>query len=245
MKNNKRVLFAGNGVAMQIGAANKWGDIISEFAKEYAPQLDGELLKKLPYNMQIVAATQDNVDKSMVKLCQKLREITLNEEQKVFGKRILSLPFDRIITTNYTYELERSVSENKVFRCRYSQKHKESDMTLFGHIPVNIGGDEKQIWHIHGHACAPNSVIMGHYFYGKLVFDIIVALIFIIVYALTNTAPAAITAITFVSPFIFITFIISIRNNANAINEALYKSRKKEKQLRKSLEEAKNEPIRF
>lgn len=153
---------------MQIGAANKWGDIISEFAKEYAPQLDGELLKKLPYNMQIVAATQDNVDKSMVKLCQKLREITLNEEQKVFGKRILSLPFDRIITTNYTYELERSVSENKVFRCRYSQKHKESDMTLFGHIPVNIGGDEKQIWHIHGHACAPNSVIMGHYFYGKL-----------------------------------------------------------------------------
>ena len=172
MKNNKRVLFAGNGVALRMGAANKWNEIIAEFAEEYDPQLDRKLLKKLPYNMQIVAATRDNVDKSMVELCQKLKEITLNEEQKAFGKRILSLPFDRIITTNYTYELERSVSENKVFRCRYFEKKRERDMSLFGYIPVTIGEEEKHIWHIHGHACAPNSVIMGHYFYGKLLSSI-------------------------------------------------------------------------
>ena len=172
MKNNKRVLFAGNGVALRMGAANKWNEIIAEFAEEYDPQLDRKLLKKLPYNMQIVAATRDNVDKSMVELCQKLKEITLNEEQKAFGKRILSLPFDRIITTNYTYELERSVSENKTFRCRYFEKKRERDMSLFGYIPVTIGEEEKQIWHIHGHACAPNSVIMGHYFYGKLLSSI-------------------------------------------------------------------------
>ena len=172
MKNNKQVLFAGNGVALRMGAANKWNEIIAEFAEEYDPQLDRKLLKKLPYNMQIVAATRDNVDKSMVELCQKLKEITLNEEQKAFGKRILSLPFDRIITTNYTYELERSVSENKTFRCRYFEKKRERDMSLFGYIPVTIGEEEKQIWHIHGHACAPNSVIMGHYFYGKLLSSI-------------------------------------------------------------------------
>ena len=172
MKNNKQVLFAGNGVALRMGAANKWNEIIAEFAEEYDPQLDRKLLKKLPYNMQIVAATRDNVDKSMVELCQKLKEITLNEEQKAFGKRILSMPFDRIITTNYTYELERSVSENKVFRCRYFEKKRERDMSLFGYIPVTIGEEEKQIWHIHGHACAPNSVIMGHYFYGKLLSSI-------------------------------------------------------------------------
>lgn len=172
MKNNKRVLFAGNGVAMRIGAANKWDDIIAEFAKKYVPMIDKELLKKLPYNMQIVAATHDNVDKSMVELCQKLRGITLDEKQKAFGRRILELPFDRIITTNYTYELERSVSENKTFRCRYFEKKRERDMSLFGYIPVTVGEEEKQIWHIHGHACAPNSVIMGHYFYGKLLSSI-------------------------------------------------------------------------
>ena len=172
MKNNKRVLFAGNGVAMRIGAANKWDEIIAEFAKKYVPMIDKELLKKLPYNMQIVAATHDNVDKSMVELCQKLRGITLDEKQKAFGRRILELPFDRIITTNYTYELERSVSENKTFRCRYFEKKRERDMSLFGYIPVTVGEEEKQIWHIHGHACAPNSVIMGHYFYGKLLSSI-------------------------------------------------------------------------
>ena len=172
MKNNKRVLFAGNGVAMRIGAANKWDEIIAEFAKKYVPMIDKELLKKLPYNMQIVAATHDNVDKSMVELCQKLRGITLDEKQKAFGRRILELPFERIITTNYTYELECSVSENKTFRCRYFQQHRERDMSLFGYIPVTIGEEEKQIWHIHGHACAPNSVIMGHYFYGKLLSSI-------------------------------------------------------------------------
>lgn len=177
MDNKKRVLFVGNGVSIQIGAqsktnnkANTWDEIINEFAKEYVPQLDHELLKKLPYNMQIVAATHDSVDISMVELCRKLREITLDDEQKVFGRRILELPFDRIITTNYTYELERSVSKQKLFRNRYtgSRKRRSSDMTLFGYIPVKIDGEEKQIWHVHGHACAPNSVIMGHYFYGKL-----------------------------------------------------------------------------
>ena len=177
MANKKRVLFTGNGVAMQIGAQNKtnnktntWNEIIEEFAKEYDPQFDLNLLKKLPYNMQIVAATHDSVDISMVELCQKLRGITLDDEQKAFVKRILELPFDRIITTNYTYELERSVSEQKIFRNRYSgsRKRRDSDMTLFGYIPVKINGEEKHIWHIHGHVCAPNSVIMGHYFYGKL-----------------------------------------------------------------------------
>ena len=172
MKNNKRVLFAGNGVAMRMGAANSWDKIISDLAKKYTPQADPGLLKKLPYNMQIVAATHDNVDKSMVELCQKLRGITLDEKQKAFGRRILELPFDRIITTNYTYELEHSVSENKVFRCRYFDKKRERDMSLFGYIPVTVGEEEKQIWHIHGHACAPNSVIMGHYFYGKLLSSI-------------------------------------------------------------------------
>lgn len=61
MKNNKRVLFAGNGVAMRMGAANSWDKIIADLAKQYTPQSDSGLLKKLPYNMQIVAATRDNI----------------------------------------------------------------------------------------------------------------------------------------------------------------------------------------
>lgn len=172
MSKGNRVLFIGNGVAMRMGAAKSWDKIIADLAEQYLSHADSGPLKKLPYNMQIVAATHDTVDESMVELCQKLRGITLDEKQKAFGRRILSLPFERIITTNYTYELERSVSENKTFRCRYFEKKRERDMSLFGYIPVTFGEEEKQIWHIHGHACAPNSVIMGHYFYGKLLSSI-------------------------------------------------------------------------
>lgn len=172
MSKGNRVLFIGNGVAMRMGAAKSWDKIIADLAEQYLSHADSGPLKKLPYNMQIVAATHDTVDESMVELCQKLRGITLDEKQKAFGRRILSLPFERIITTNYTYELERSVSENKTFRCRYFEKKRERDMSLFGYIPVTVGEEEKQIWHIHGHACAPNSVIMGHYFYGKLLSSI-------------------------------------------------------------------------
>ena len=100
MSKGHRVLFIGNGVSMRMGAAKSWDKIIADLAEQYSPHADSGLLKKLPYNMQIVAATHDNVDKSMVELCQKLREITLNDEQKAFGKRILSLPFERIITTD-------------------------------------------------------------------------------------------------------------------------------------------------
>lgn len=170
MEKKNRVLLVGNGVAMNMGVAKQWTEIIEECAKGNVSIPDKSELQKLPFNMQIVAATNDNVDKSMVDLCRKLKDIALDEEQKAFGKKILDLPFDRIITTNYTFELERSVSDNKTFRCRYPRniKHKDSDMTLFGYILVKVGESEKQIWHIHGHACAPNSVIMGHYYYGKL-----------------------------------------------------------------------------
>lgn len=171
MENKKRILFVGNGVAQRIKIAEKWDKIISDTAGEYGVRIAEDILKKLPYNMQIVAASDDNVDRAMVGLSERLKAITLSEEQKAFTKRILELPFDNILTTNYTYELERSVSDSRVFRCRYPAelKRKQSDMTLFGYIPVSVDGAEKKIWHIHGHACSPGSVIMGHYFYGKLI----------------------------------------------------------------------------
>lgn len=167
MKENNRVLFVGNGIAMQMGIAEKWDTIIKDIAKDYDVKLFPDTNNYLPNNMQIVIATNDNVDKAMAEFCEKLKTISLTDEQKIFGKKILSLPFDKIITTNYTYELEKSVKNNKLFRCTNPKdfRYERSDMTLFGYIPIN---KNKKVWHIHGHACACNSVIIGHYYYGKL-----------------------------------------------------------------------------
>ena len=140
MEKKRPVLFVGNGIAQRIQIAEKWDSIINDTAKRYGVNISQDILKKLPYNMQIVAASNDNVDKAMVGLSERLKSLALNEEQKAFTQRVLELPFTDILTTNYTYELERSVSDNKTFRCRYpaDHKHRATDMTLFGHIPVCV-----------------------------------------------------------------------------------------------------------
>ena len=114
MEKKRPVLFVGNGIAQRIQIAEKWDKIINDTAKRYGISISPDILKKLPYNMQIVAASDDNVDKAMIGLSEKLKSITLNDEQKAFTKRVLELPFTDILTTNYTYELERSVSDHNL-----------------------------------------------------------------------------------------------------------------------------------
>lgn len=80
MKENNRVLFVGNGIAMQMG-----------IAEDYDVKLFPDTNNYLPNNMQIVIATNDNVDKAMAEFCEKLKAISLTDEQKIFGKKILSL----------------------------------------------------------------------------------------------------------------------------------------------------------
>ena len=105
MKKKRPVLFVGNGIAQRIQIAEKWDKIINDTAKIYGVNISQDILKKLPYNMQIVAASNDNVDKAMIGLSERLKSITLNDEQKAFTKRVLELTFTGILTTNYTYEL--------------------------------------------------------------------------------------------------------------------------------------------
>lgn len=91
MKENNRVLFVGNGIAMQMGIAEKWDTIIKDIAEDYDVKLFPDTNNYLPNNMQIVIATNDNVDKVMAEFCEKLKAISLTDEQKIFGKKILSL----------------------------------------------------------------------------------------------------------------------------------------------------------
>lgn len=92
MKENNRVLFVGNGIAMQMGIAKKW-----DTTKDYDVKLFPDTNNYLPNNMQIVIATNDNVDKAMAEFCEKLKAISLTDEQKIFGKKILSLVVSKLL----------------------------------------------------------------------------------------------------------------------------------------------------
>lgn len=167
-------LLVGNGINRLFDDDGSWADIISTQAARHGVVYDKQHFDGMPYTMQIVAATKDTVDKSMKNICKDILELRTTDSKKQLCREILNLPFSNIITPNYTYELERSVSDKKSFRnsCTVPKLNSRNDMMLHKYIPVNCGTEEKFIWHIHGQASSPNSVIMGHYFYGKLLAQI-------------------------------------------------------------------------
>ncbi|MBP1548049.1 MAG: hypothetical protein J6A37_15805 [Oscillospiraceae bacterium] len=163
------ILLVGNGINRAF-SEKSWEEIIQECAKNNNVSYDKDIYNKMPYNMQIVVATGDNVDKSMKKLCDSMRQIPVIDEQKAFIGKLLDLPFTHILTSNYTYEIEKTVKECKRYNIVKTDKNGRAvnDMMLHRPIVMKYGNSERYIWHIHGHVGAANSIVMGHYYYGKL-----------------------------------------------------------------------------
>jgi|GEM_PF-1071703 len=74
-------------------------------------------------------------------------------------RQIMALPFGNILTTNYDYALEKSVEPNAdYFRPSDDFRARETKFSLFRRR--TCGG--KPIWHIHGEASVPTSIMLGH-----------------------------------------------------------------------------------
>ena len=147
------VLFIGNGIARTLEVTKDWDGIIKKFAEGNSTfKHNYEDIKNMPYSMRVVVATSDNVDKAMKSLCNELKSQKLDNEQKELVFKILNLPFDDILTTNYTYELERGTNDQSIYRCRYTEGHKfsKNDFNLFGYIPVQLNNNEKHNRLFHG-----------------------------------------------------------------------------------------------
>lgn len=166
----KKLLLIGNGVN-RCFEKDSWGKAIENVRKRYGVSLTYDKIKELPYNMQIVAASGDNVDDAMAGYCADLCRDVISDENREF---LLSITdgFDDILTTNYSFELEQAlgVKPSAASYRRASEQardgltKRQKQMNI--HKYHNAGG--KRIWHIHGDAAAPSSVVMGHYYYGKL-----------------------------------------------------------------------------
>lgn len=133
----------------------------------------------MPFPMQIVVSSEESVDERMKKLALEYQESHITQEQKTFLNEMLDIPADAILTTNYSLELEKTAWD----KCdRYAlRKHErrsqygtsqQENFRLFQtyELPTK---HRQALWHIHGNASCPNSMIMGHYYYGKLLADII------------------------------------------------------------------------
>ena len=178
-----QILLIGNGInrACSSITSKSWDDLIQRiFEKYYNEKFDiNELhkIKKLPYPMQVVAASDDHVNKAMKGFAKDMEIEELCEEDKSFLRKIIYAGYDAILTTNYTYELETAViGKYSSYQYRKARRitQNTSTKTIQNHLYqyTDLGETVPSIWHIHGEIHAHSSMIMGHYYYGKLIREI-------------------------------------------------------------------------
>jgi hypothetical protein len=169
-----KVLLLGNGINRAFDFCS-WDELLESIKTQKLTYDEKECVKSVPYPLQPVILTKDNVGNQMKEISGELSELQGSLEEEKLLQRFASLPVDTILTTNYTYELEKAL--NSDFKCKSGSKCKwrklanegkskyvnEQLYTYF--LPNEV---TPPIWHIHGDAARPDTMILGHYYYGKL-----------------------------------------------------------------------------
>ncbi|WP_316637067.1 AbiH family protein [uncultured Ruminococcus sp.] len=169
-----QVLLLGNGLNRAFGASD-WGNLLKQIHNN--PRVTYEQLKKLPFPLQAVLATEDHVDVVCKDDSMKNQGVIDIEPLRKQMIDLLSIPFDHILTTNYTYEIERVANSKvkldgeyckKLTRTTIKNLKAESKYLLHTYNELLFEGYQHRVWHIHGENRKPQSLILGHYAYGTL-----------------------------------------------------------------------------
>ena len=178
LDNYPQILLLGNGINQSYGGVS-WSDFLRAIATKEEIK-DGTISiddLKCPEPLKAILVTNDHVDVAMRDYCSKIacREQTI-QEREIYHK-LLTMGFDDILTTNYTYELEMAASNAKqistksiieMMRHTDQVKRAERKYLLHTYNQVSVDGNVNRIWHIHGEARKPDSTVLGHYYYGNL-----------------------------------------------------------------------------
>ncbi|MBQ9933337.1 MAG: hypothetical protein IJO69_05825 [Ruminiclostridium sp.] len=169
-----KVLLLGNGLNRVYGGAS-WAGLLEKINRTpYRPQD----IKGIPFPMQAVLLSRDHVGSSLQELKEELTQCDIHPWLDGIIDRLLSLPFDCILTPNFTYEIECAAVPDFLTKNRWKKyqrhtaavKKSEQKFMLHTYYDLPLGERTVPLFHIHGEARKPNSVILGHYYYGSLLF---------------------------------------------------------------------------
>lgn len=171
-----QILLIGNSINRAFHS-DSWNELLNSVNRR-SDRYDAEELR-CPETLKAILVTGDNVDKALKSKKSELADLGTDKppEQLALLQRLLGIGFDGILTTNYSYELETAalgadkISESVLKRCqRHTNEIKrcEANFMLHTYNSVIYNGAEQRIWHIHGEARKPDSMILGHYYYGTL-----------------------------------------------------------------------------
>ena len=167
-----QVLLLGNGLNLAYGGVS-WENLL----KNISVRNDITENLRCPMPLQAVLYTNNNIKTAMERQKEKLFGSLATESQATVLQDILTSDFDEILTTNYSYELEmaalgHSIADDKPIKKMAEHTSKvqrvESKYLLHTYNKASCKGKENHIWHIHGEARKPDSMILGHYYYANL-----------------------------------------------------------------------------
>lgn len=171
-----QVLFLGNGFLISYSQSkNARNDLMKKITtnKNISDKTNG-----MPFPLEIILRTENRVYEKIKEnkndFYGELKKSGINKFQE-----LLKLNFDDIITTNYSYELEEAalnlekIKDNQLNKiCTHTSKisRVEPKYLIRTYNEVTYKNHKNRIWHIHGEAKKPNSIIFDHYSYGNLLF---------------------------------------------------------------------------
>lgn len=186
-----QVLLLGNGINVWKKGLS-WSELLSVLCENdrIIDYLKNNWNKKMPMSMQALLATDDNVIGAIGRYVKKEEGSgktnpfygkLVNEEQMKTLQRILSIPFDAILTTNYSYELELASlntyevsSQRPIVKLSRTLKNRvDPRYLLSSYNQVTCNGVTNKVFHIHGEARKTSSIILGSDKYARLLSRII------------------------------------------------------------------------
>ena len=172
-----QVLLIGNGLNQAYGGCS-WSALLNDLSTRH--DIDATKLV-CPEPLKAITVTGDAVDIALKGKHNQLFGSIQTDKQMHVLHHVLGLGFDHILTTNYSYELESAalsksaISEmtvRKLMNHTPACKRAEGKFLLRTYNEATYQNVSNRIWHIHGEARKTNSMILGHYYYGNLLYKI-------------------------------------------------------------------------
>ena len=166
-----KVLLLGNGLNLAYGSRSvSWKNLITEGTDQNVPDTI-----TVPLSLEVVLRTGNNALEVLRRRRRELYGRVDTDELRTALRELLSMGFDEILTTNYSYELEEAAlgieeAEDKdlVKLMKSTTGFIDRKYLLHSFHEVKTGSTTNRIWHIHGEARKPSSMILDHYQYGAL-----------------------------------------------------------------------------
>lgn len=181
IKNNKRprVLLLGNGLTYD---SFSWAELIKAVAREdviFDPYVKDEKGLSFSVPNAILTAATSVTDDTLRHNNYDSILASINYKDNSLLRRLLSLPWDAVLTTNYSYETEYALNSRYPYysiqtkrQKAYTHSKTEQDAKYLLHTFNRVGKNAPDIWHIHGEARRKSSIILSHDEYARQVHKI-------------------------------------------------------------------------